>query len=180
MLVPIVKTNLPLTRRARHVPPLWSQHIRDVTAPVRPLHRRSDAPTRPGASPLVQYALRGKPRTRPQRAQFGDGHTVASGEVFRLLVVSRCSLAGQTSPMLTGGCTLLFARMCGDHSVHSRGVLSALWGDSRISPGAPGAPAIARRGQYSRLPGPKPHAVTSPSSKCNCQLPGDDGFASGG
>jgi hypothetical protein len=88
--------------------------------------------------------------------QFADGHGNVrrpSGEVLRLLGrVPRSSLAGQTSAMLTGGCMLMFARVCMDHSVHSHGHWSAPRDESRISPRTP---AIASRGQYFPLPGPK-------------------------
>jgi hypothetical protein len=66
---------------------------------------------------------------------------------------------------------MLFARVCSDHPVHSHGHWSAPRDESRISPRTP---AIASRGQYFPLPGPKRGAMTSPSSGCNCQLPGDD------
>jgi hypothetical protein len=133
---------------------------------------RSDE--KPGGNVLIAQSLTDQPTARAGRAgcfatrpnthlaaNRGLGRsanslptvTVMSGgpshDVFRLLGrVSRSSLAGQPSAMLTGGCTLLFARVCRDHSVHSHGTLVGTTGRVRISPRTPGTPAIASRGQY--------------------------------
>ena len=66
-----------------------------------------------------KYAPGGKPRTKAASAHsFADGHTVASGDVFRLLGrVSRSSPGRSDESNPDSDSTLLFARVFRDHTV---------------------------------------------------------------
>jgi hypothetical protein len=119
-----------------------------------------------------KYAPRGKPKTRPQRKQFAHGlvSPLASGDVFCLL--GRVSKRSDESNRDRG--STLPLPVCA-------GTTPCIATDTGLHRGSPDLTENTRNSSQSKswpifppLPGPKPEAVTSPSSECNCQLPGAD------